>query len=173
MPSFFPTTGILRDVFNSQAPYAEQTSNPSANQDLSYASKQRRFSAWSAVDDMKSKAGALSDEAQKEISKASATAQAKTGQIELYSPRYYAACTFGGLAACVSILREQGYRAFADDGDRGSHIRPSHRWTWSSVDAKSIRRCTRAISKHGGRLAVLKVCAVYSLVGRQPSLGTR
>lgn len=53
---------------------------------------------------MKSKAGALSNEAQKEIAKASSAAQAKTGQMELFSPSYYAACTFGGLMACVSFL---------------------------------------------------------------------
>ncbi|PHH72919.1 hypothetical protein CDD82_5733 [Ophiocordyceps australis] len=32
--------------------------------------------------------------------KASSAAQARTGKIELYSPQYYAACTFGGLMAC-------------------------------------------------------------------------
>ena len=59
---------------------------------------------WSAVDDVKSKAGQLSAEAQKEYSKASATAQAKAGQIELYSGKYYAACTLGGILACVWLL---------------------------------------------------------------------
>jgi solute carrier family 25 phosphate transporter 3 len=54
------------------------------------------------VDDAKDKANALSAEAAKEFEKASAKAQAKTGHIELYSAQYYAACTFGGLLACVS-----------------------------------------------------------------------
>ena len=44
----------------------------------------------------------LSDAAAAEYQKASATAQAKAGKIELYSAKYYAACTFGGLMACVS-----------------------------------------------------------------------
>jgi hypothetical protein len=63
------------------------------------------FKAWSVVDDAKNKANKLSAEAQKEFDKASAKAQAKTGQIELYSPKFYAACTFGGLLACVSLQK--------------------------------------------------------------------
>jgi len=50
---------------------------------------------------VKGKAQAFSAEAQKELQKASAAAQAKTGDIEIYSAKYYAACTFGGLIACV------------------------------------------------------------------------
>lgn len=59
--------------------------------------------AFSVAEDAKSKASALGQDAQKEIQKASSAAQANTGQIELYSPKYYAACTFGGLIACVGI----------------------------------------------------------------------
>ncbi|PSS23110.1 hypothetical protein M430DRAFT_17034 [Amorphotheca resinae ATCC 22711] len=58
------------------------------------------YTTWSVVDDAKDKANALSAEATKEFEKASAKAQAKTGGIELYSPSYYAACTYGGLLAC-------------------------------------------------------------------------
>lgn len=108
MPSLFPSKGILWDVFSSQAPYDKYHSNPPMNRDLPYSLDQRRFSAWSAADDMKTKAGALSDEAQREISRASAAAQAKAGGIELYSLKYYSACTFGGLIACVSLHKEQG-----------------------------------------------------------------
>lgn len=100
MPSFFPAIDILRDVFSSQANYTQYPSNPPLEQHLPNAPKQRRFSAWSTVDNGDIK-GALSVEAQKEISQASVDARAKTGQIELYSPKYYAACTFGGLIACV------------------------------------------------------------------------
>ncbi|KAI5800514.1 putative mitochondrial phosphate carrier protein [Pyronema domesticum] len=46
------------------------------------------------------KAHALSDKAKAEIAAASALAQKKTGHIEMYSPKFYAACTFGGLLAC-------------------------------------------------------------------------
>ena len=59
--------------------------------------------AFSAAEDAKGKAQALSAEAQREIQKASSAARAKTGEIELYSAKYYAACTFGGLIACVGI----------------------------------------------------------------------
>lgn len=61
------------------------------------------FSIWNVTEDVKSKAKVLSKEAQAELSKASSKAQEKTGKIELYSPGYYAACTFGGLVACVGI----------------------------------------------------------------------
>lgn len=60
------------------------------------------YPIWSAIDDAKNKANSLSSEAAKEFDKASAAAQAKTGKIELYSAQYYAACSFGGLLACVS-----------------------------------------------------------------------
>lgn len=56
------------------------------------------YSAYSPVEDKVKK---LSAEATAEFNKASAAAQAKAGHIELYSGKYYAACTFGGLLACV------------------------------------------------------------------------
>ncbi len=101
MPPFFPTIGALQDVFSSQTTYAQYASNPPLEQHLPNAPKQRRFAAWSTIDDGDTKAGALSAEARKEISQANVGARGKTGQIELYSPKYYAACTFGGLMACV------------------------------------------------------------------------
>jgi solute carrier family 25 phosphate transporter 3 len=52
---------------------------------------------------VKSKAAQVSDQAVKEYEKASAKAQQKVGKIEMFSAKYYAACTFGGLMACVSI----------------------------------------------------------------------
>lgn len=57
--------------------------------------------AFSAISDPSKK---LSAEAQKEFNKASAAVRSKTGQIELYSPSFYAASTIGGLLACVSNL---------------------------------------------------------------------
>ncbi|OAA61000.1 mitochondrial phosphate carrier protein [Niveomyces insectorum RCEF 264] len=56
--------------------------------------------AYSVVDDAKGKAQKLSAEATREFEKASSAAQAKAGTIELFSGKYYAACTFGGLMAC-------------------------------------------------------------------------
>ncbi|KAG6011928.1 hypothetical protein E4U54_007835 [Claviceps lovelessii] len=58
------------------------------------------YAAYSMVEDAKGKAKKLSVEATKEFEKASSAAQAKAGHIELYSGKYYAACTFGGLLAC-------------------------------------------------------------------------
>ncbi|KAL9583706.1 MAG: hypothetical protein Q9212_002551 [Teloschistes hypoglaucus] len=94
MHSLFPAKSILQDTF------AYRISHSPSDQKPTESPQKRLFSTWSAVDDVKSKANSLSDEAQKEIAKASAAAQAKTGQIELFSAQYYAACTFGGLAAC-------------------------------------------------------------------------
>ncbi|KAI4190889.1 MAG: hypothetical protein L6R41_000490 [Letrouitia leprolyta] len=100
MPSLYPVHDVSRLFLSTHAPHVKSNSDYRTKQTDSQAAQPPRFSAWSAVDDVKSKAGVLSNEAQQEISKASAAAQAKTGQIELYSAKYYAACTFGGLIAC-------------------------------------------------------------------------
>lgn len=93
MPFLYPTQIALNELFSSQHPFASvQPKQPLPKPD---------FSAWSVAEDAKTKANQLSNEAVKEIQKASEKAQAKTGQIELYSGKYYAACTFGGLVACV------------------------------------------------------------------------
>lgn len=68
------------------------------------ATKREPFQAWSAIDDVKSKADNIAHEATGEFNVASQRAQEKTGKIEPGSFKYYAACTFGGLLACVSIL---------------------------------------------------------------------
>lgn len=64
-----------------------------------YQARMDLYSAYSTVED---KAKKLSAEATAEFNKASQAAQTKTGTIELFSGKYYAACTFGGLLACVS-----------------------------------------------------------------------
>lgn len=94
MPILFPTQGTLSGVFAPQYPFSRP--KPKVEQ-----APRSLFPAWSAVDDVKDKAGQLSDQAVKEYEKASRKAQAKAGGIELYSGKYYAACTFGGLLACV------------------------------------------------------------------------
>ncbi|KAL9111610.1 MAG: hypothetical protein Q9187_007896 [Circinaria calcarea] len=93
MPPLFPTQAILHDLFAQVKP---DLGTPKS----SYEARTDRYSAWSAVDDMKSRAGSLSNEAQKEFQKASQAAQAKAGEIEPYSAKYYAACTLGGMLAC-------------------------------------------------------------------------
>ena len=166
MPSIYPTQAILKDVFSS----AQSLARPAPET----APTRARFSAWSAVDDVNSKAGSLSAEAQAEVSKASHAAQAKAGQIELYSPKYYAACTFGGLVACVckcwspDLARAKSY-LYA----RVSRIQQSRLWTWSKPAAKSIQSCTRAISKPGVRLAAPKAFGGSSRAGALPSSATR
>ncbi|MCJ1283772.1 hypothetical protein MMC26_003103 [Xylographa opegraphella] len=99
MPLLFPTQATLQEIFATQSTLY-QRSVQSESSSLPQQPGKDLFPAWSAVDDVKSKAGQLSNEAQREISKASAAAQAKAGHIELYSMKYYAACTLGGLLAC-------------------------------------------------------------------------
>ncbi|KAI9871740.1 MAG: Cu/Pi carrier, partial [Watsoniomyces obsoletus] len=57
-------------------------------------------SVLKTADAVKDKAVELTDAAAKEYNKASNQAQAKVGGIELYSGKYYAACTVGGILAC-------------------------------------------------------------------------
>jgi len=102
MPLLYPTQGTLHEVFSPQLPLGRSKGAPEAAPISEKKSPLDRFTAWSAADDVKTKAHALSEEAQKEIAKASSEAQAKAGKVELYSPKFYAACTFGGLLACVS-----------------------------------------------------------------------
>ncbi|KAK7419318.1 Cu/Pi carrier [Neonectria magnoliae] len=84
-----------RDAFQASVP------TPLANTGRTpYQARPELYSAYSVVDDAKDKAKKLSAEATREFEQASSKAQAKTGHIELYSGRYYAACTFGGLLAC-------------------------------------------------------------------------
>jgi len=104
MPNLFPPSQILRDVFNPTFPLGHKTLtedvSSSPYERSPYEARMEQYSSWSVVDDAKNKANALGTEASKEFEKASAKAQAKTGKIELYSAKYYAACTFGGLLAC-------------------------------------------------------------------------
>jgi hypothetical protein len=64
--------------------------------------KKNPFPAWSALDDVKHKADSIANEASREFDLASQKAQEKTGKIQPGSLKYYAACTFGGILACVS-----------------------------------------------------------------------
>jgi len=110
MALLFPTQGTLHDVFHPSVPFGRSAPtntrpNPGPSKRTPLQARTELFPTWSAVDDAKKKANALSAEATKEFEKASAKAQAKAGHIELYSAKYYAACTFGGLLACVSDFR--------------------------------------------------------------------
>ncbi|RDW78099.1 putative phosphate transport protein [Coleophoma crateriformis] len=103
MPILFPT----QDAFHHLFPTAVGKTRLEPQYNSTFQQKRTPLQArselyptWSVVDDAKNKANALSAEATKEFEKASAKAQAKTGHIEMYSPKFYAACTFGGLLAC-------------------------------------------------------------------------
>ena len=96
MVGLFPNTTALCQTFSPTSPYYKPTPK------LEPPQKRRFFTAWSAVDTAKDKALEMSDAAQKEFEKASNKAQAKAGTIELYSAKYYLACTVGGILACVS-----------------------------------------------------------------------
>ena len=97
----FPSHKALNEIFSSP----QVSRHPEPEPQRSKIPKPT-FSVWSVAEDARSKATALSAEAKAEISKASSTAQAKAGTIELYSAKYYAACTFGGLIACVGYTEK-------------------------------------------------------------------
>ena len=100
MPIVIPSQKTLSEVFGSSSPFSRPKPNAPTRE---HPLKRPIFSAWNAVDSVKDKAGQLSNEAVREYEKASTIAQQRAGKIELYSPKYYAACTFGGLLACVSF----------------------------------------------------------------------
>lgn len=102
MPIAFPGTGALHNSFSSSNPSTilQQKIQPPPRS--KHEARSELYGAWSVSEDAIAKSKQLSDKAVKEFDKASAAAQAKTGQIEMYSPKFYAACIFGGLLACVS-----------------------------------------------------------------------
>lgn len=95
--SLFPRQESLQHVFANPALFRQAQDKPTP-----YQARPELYGAYSIVDDAKGKAHKLSAEAKAELELASQKAQAKVGGIELYSPKYYATCTFGGLMACVS-----------------------------------------------------------------------
>ena len=83
----------------------------------------------------------ISEEAKRELQHASQVAQQKTGKIELYSPKYYTACTIGGVFACVPPLfpfvkKKKKKNPIPNMPPRALHIRPLPHWTWSNVGDK-------------------------------------
>lgn len=101
MPSLLPDLSTLSSAFSRPSSLAgsdQTTSTKSASS--SKLARPELYTAWSVADDAKTKANQLSNAAVKEFDKATGAAQAKTGNIELYSPKFYAASVFGGLLAC-------------------------------------------------------------------------
>lgn len=75
--------------------------NSQSGQVFNKPKRREPFQAWSAIDDAKAKAASIGKEAAREFELASEKAQQKTGKIEPWSAQYYAACTVGGMLACV------------------------------------------------------------------------
>ncbi|RYP89660.1 hypothetical protein DL770_004238 [Monosporascus sp. CRB-9-2] len=98
MSYLFPNTQTLQQSFGSPLNPRRRPAQPSKA--TPYQARPELYAAFSVVDDAKNRAQKLSAEAQHEFDKASKAAQAKSGKIDLYSGKYYAACTFGGLLAC-------------------------------------------------------------------------
>jgi len=99
----FPSLSALHGTFASSSPLVTpQQDSSSKSASPSKLARPELYTAWSVADDAKTKASQMSNAAARELEKASAATQAKTGKIELYSGQYYAACVAGGLLACVS-----------------------------------------------------------------------
>ncbi|KAK1968893.1 mitochondrial carrier [Colletotrichum eremochloae] len=103
MSFLYPRTDALKGCFSSPLFDAEDAGAALRRRQKPsrYQARPELYGAFSTVDDVKGKAKQLSAEAAAEFDKASAKAQsAAGGKIELYSGKYYAACTVGGLLAC-------------------------------------------------------------------------
>ena len=100
MAGLFPTQEALRNAFAPNTAWARRSPDRVVRK-TSIRDQASVFSVWSAADDAKNKAVQVGDKIAAEYNKASEVAKANTGGIELYSAKYYAACTFGGILACV------------------------------------------------------------------------
>ena len=98
----FPNSDTLHNTFGSPYSRAQPQGKPSASGATPYQGRPELYPAYSVIDDAKNKAQKLSVEATREFEAASQKAQSKAGHIELFSGKYYAACTIGGMMACVS-----------------------------------------------------------------------
>jgi solute carrier family 25 phosphate transporter 3 len=103
MSPLIPKLETLQKTFGDPYNLGRPPNSPKADGATPRQARLELYSAYSVVDDAKNKAKKLSAEATKEFEAASQKTQAKTGHIELYSGKYYAACTFGGLLACVGV----------------------------------------------------------------------
>lgn len=100
MDRAFPTQQTLNLALGGCSPFKRAAPEPQLRRASKWQAQHELYPVWSAADDAKNKAAKLSDAAVTELNKVSSKAQAKTGTMELYTPKYYAACTFGGLLAC-------------------------------------------------------------------------
>lgn len=103
MPPLFPGFETFQQTFGNTVLSVSRPQNELRSRSTPYQARPELYSAYSVVDDAKNKAQKLSNEAVKEFEVASQKAQQKAGKIELFSGKYYAACTFGGMLACVRV----------------------------------------------------------------------
>lgn len=96
MSLFFPKRDTLQTSFNNPGVVAKPQNGATP-----YQARPELYGAFSVSDNAKDKAIKITNEAARDFEKASSKAQAKVGGIELYSGKFYAACTFGGMLACV------------------------------------------------------------------------
>lgn len=99
MSHLYPRYEVLQKTFPGHSQHGPKAPPARATP---FQARMDLYSAYSPIEDKVKK---LSAEATAEFNKASTAAQAKAGHIELYSGKYYAACTFGGLLACVGRNR--------------------------------------------------------------------
>lgn len=95
MASLFPSSAALSAVFGKATP--ENTEQRRSRHEVPAG----RYQVWSVTEDAERKASELSHAAAKEYQKASAVAQAKAGNIELYSGKY---CEYAWNSAIPSNL---------------------------------------------------------------------
>jgi solute carrier family 25 phosphate transporter 3 len=96
----FPTFSTLSQAFAGCSPLPQRLPDYQPKNVSKWTAQQDLYPAWSVTEDAKDKAAKIGNTAIAEFEKASHKAQDKAGHIELYSPKYYAACTFGGIMAC-------------------------------------------------------------------------
>ncbi|KAL2262359.1 hypothetical protein VTK26DRAFT_1584 [Humicola hyalothermophila] len=103
MSPLFPNIDTLRHTLASPYSRGQPQNKPNASgaTPTPYQARLELYPAYSIIDNTKDTAKKLSAEASREFDAASTKAQAKAGgQLELYSGKYYAACTVGGMMAC-------------------------------------------------------------------------
>lgn len=107
MASLFPNLALVGASFSSPQPSASTNfTRPQLFPSflnagvLDDAKSKAKELESSAKDTLKGAEGSLKSEGERLQSKASAAAGAGKGKIELYTPKYYAACALGGILAC-------------------------------------------------------------------------
>ena len=100
MPAMFPTPSTLLQAFSGCSAFAQSVPENPSQRAAKWNARHELYTAWSVGDEASRKATKLSDAAVAEFEKASSKAQAKVGGVELYSAKFYAACTVGGIMAC-------------------------------------------------------------------------